>query len=276
MDTADLAILQGIGQWWSVNGESIRGTTRTPLPVQAWGESTRKGNSLYLHVFAWPRDGKLVIGGLKTDVKQAYLLSDARSRRGSETAGTTGTNPPPRVSGYEPLKFTRLNPLDVLVQVPATAPDKVDSVVVVECGSQPVTDATRLLQPAVERDTLRVFDGQLHGRSLRFGPGKSRDADVENWSQSDEFITWPLRLNEPAAFEVSLVYDAAKASEGGAYTVKLGAQTLTGAIKAGDAVSAPLGRVQLQPGLFDLQVAPARIQGDELMRLRGVVLAPAK
>ena len=26
--------------------------TRTPLPVQAWGESTRQGNTLYLHVLS--------------------------------------------------------------------------------------------------------------------------------------------------------------------------------------------------------------------------------
>ena len=76
-DPKDVAILQGIGAWWKVNGESIRGTTRTPLPVQAWGESTRKGNTLYLHVFQWPSDGKLVVGGLKSDVKKAWLLADA-------------------------------------------------------------------------------------------------------------------------------------------------------------------------------------------------------
>ena len=45
-----MAILDGIGAWMKVNGESIHGTTATPLPVQAWGESTRKGNTLYLHV----------------------------------------------------------------------------------------------------------------------------------------------------------------------------------------------------------------------------------
>ena len=43
IDPADVAILKGIGKWMSVNAESIKGTTRTPLPVQAWGESTLKG-----------------------------------------------------------------------------------------------------------------------------------------------------------------------------------------------------------------------------------------
>jgi hypothetical protein len=83
--------LHGIGKWWQVNGESICGTTRTPLPVQAWEESTRKANTLYLHVFEWPRDGKLVVGGLKNKARRAFLLSDAKRA---------------------PLPAERLNPLE--------------------------------------------------------------------------------------------------------------------------------------------------------------------
>src|SRR2546430_7423718 len=41
-------ILTGIGKWMDVNGESIHGCTRTPLDRQAWGDSTLKGNTLYL------------------------------------------------------------------------------------------------------------------------------------------------------------------------------------------------------------------------------------
>ena len=53
----DKTILKGIADWWKVNGESsIRGTKATPLAVQSWGETTRKGNKLYLHVFDWPED----------------------------------------------------------------------------------------------------------------------------------------------------------------------------------------------------------------------------
>ena len=97
MDPKDVAILQGIGDWWKVNGESIRGTTRTPLPVQAWGESTRKGNTLYLHVFNWPANGELVVGGLKSNVKRARLLAERTIQQ------------PPA------LKAGRVNSLDVKI-----------------------------------------------------------------------------------------------------------------------------------------------------------------
>src|SRR5204863_3882838 len=104
-DPADVAILQGIARWMKINGDSIHGTMRTPLPVQAWGESTLKGRTLYLHVFNWPSDGKLVVGGLKSNVASAYLLCD-----GSKSA----------------LKVERLNDLDLAIGIPTLAPDAVD------------------------------------------------------------------------------------------------------------------------------------------------------
>jgi hypothetical protein len=252
IDPKDLAILQGIGQWWQANGESIRNTTRTPLPVQAWGESTRKRNSLYLHVFTWPRDGKLVVGGLKSNIKRAYLLAD-----------------PQRA----PLQAVRLNPLDLQLDVPPTAPDPVDSVVVVECESDLVTDPARLLSPTVSTNLLRVFDGQLHGQ-LRFGAGKTSDAYVQNWMKPEDSISWPVRLNEASEFEVSVTYDAEAASAGGTYTVTVGNQSFAGTVAAGKNQIRLLGRVPLQSGAFELRVAPQAIAGAELMRLRTVVLTP--
>ncbi len=252
-DPKDTAILQGIGVWWKVNGESIRGTTRTPLPVQAWGESTRKGNTLYLHVFHWPRDGELVVGGLKSDVKKAWLLADV---------------------DHTPLKVSRLNPLDVSIEVPATAPDAADSVVAVECDGDIAVDSTRLLSTTVAADTLRVFDGQLHGR-LRFGPGKKTDAYVQNWSSPEDFIHWLVRLNEPATFDVVIVYDAPPKSEGGAFGVKVGEHDLRGTVGQGVEQTAPLGKVTLARGVSEIRVYPREIKGDELLRLRRLVLTPA-
>ena len=107
LDPKDVAILQGIGDWWQVNGESIRGTTRTPLPVQTWGESTRKGSTLYLHVFNWPTNGTLIVGGLKSKVKSAAPLAGLMS-----------------LNLHDPvLAVTRLNATDVCISIPTNAPD---------------------------------------------------------------------------------------------------------------------------------------------------------
>src|SRR5260370_39682340 len=68
MDPQDQALMHGKGKWMSANGASIYGPQRTPLAPEAWGETTLKGNTLYLHVFDWPRDGKLVEGGVQDEV----------------------------------------------------------------------------------------------------------------------------------------------------------------------------------------------------------------
>ena len=52
------------------------------------------------------------------------------------------------------------------------APDKVDSIVVLNCEADVVADTNRLLQPAFGVETLRTFDGELRGKGLKYGAGK--------------------------------------------------------------------------------------------------------
>src|SRR4051812_28334721 len=60
--------LQQVGKWMDVNGEAIHGTIASPFDALPWGRCTQKRNgsrtTLYFHVFDWPKDGKLAIGGL--------------------------------------------------------------------------------------------------------------------------------------------------------------------------------------------------------------------
>jgi alpha-L-fucosidase len=67
--------LKYIGQWMKHYDEAIYGATYTPLQGQPWGQATRKGDKLYLHVFDWPADGKLVIDAFPGQAKAVELLS---------------------------------------------------------------------------------------------------------------------------------------------------------------------------------------------------------
>ena len=71
-------ILKGIGEWMKINGESIYGTTASPFAPVSWGRVTRKENKrntiLYLHVFDWPKDGKLVTPALSNQLVSVSLL----------------------------------------------------------------------------------------------------------------------------------------------------------------------------------------------------------
>jgi alpha-L-fucosidase len=258
--------------WWAVNGESIRGTTRTPLAPQAWGQTTRKGNRLYLHVFQWPTDGKLVVGGLKTEIESAWLLADPQSK----------------------LKFERSG-LDQIITVPPSAPDATNSVVVLECASDPLADPVRVLSQNVPVDTLHVFDGKLVG-GLRYGPGKKTDDVVLNWKSSSDAVVWPVRVNEETTYEVSINYitpevrKTAKIVEGdagketsqagggaeGAFIVKLGSHALHSEVRQGKDIEYVLGEATLKPGEQEIRVEGVKITGEELMRLRKVMLKPLR
>lgn len=270
VDPKDVEIFQGIGRWMAVNSESIRGTTRTPLAVQAWGESSRKDHTLYLHVFDWPKNGQLVVGGLKTPVKSARLLA---------------------TPGAPPLNTTRQGD-DLSIQIPATAPDAANSVIALECDGEPAADTVRLISAHVSENLLRVFDGELKG-DLAFGPGKSTDAHVTGWDKLDEAVFWPIRISEPATFVASLCYDTPKNSRGGkregdagmeaaqvhrgaggTYEVTIGNQHFTGTVEPKNRVTVKLGTVTLDPGTTEIRITAREITGQELFRPRSILLIP--
>jgi alpha-L-fucosidase len=72
--------LAAIGEWMKTNSEAIYGTQASPFKHLSWGRCTQKsiegGTRLYLHVFSWPANGRLVVPGLYSRPGRAFLLSD--------------------------------------------------------------------------------------------------------------------------------------------------------------------------------------------------------
>ncbi|MGH8021772.1 MAG: alpha-L-fucosidase [Opitutaceae bacterium] len=108
-------ILKQVGAWMKVNGEAIydtqAGPSRDTIRLQPDGRMTTKPGKLYLHVFNWPKDGRLFLEGMRGDiVKKAYLLA----------------NPKRAPLALEPHERS------LFIEVPAEAPDAIASVVAVE------------------------------------------------------------------------------------------------------------------------------------------------
>ena len=66
--------LNEIGRWLVANGRSIYGTRGGPFKPGAWGASTHKGNSIFIHVFQWP-EGALVLPQIGRKVVSSKVLT---------------------------------------------------------------------------------------------------------------------------------------------------------------------------------------------------------
>lgn len=69
-------VLEGVGKWLRVNGESVYATNSSPLKKQDWGVVTTKPGKLYLHILDNTKDKNLVLKGLRADITNIYPLSD--------------------------------------------------------------------------------------------------------------------------------------------------------------------------------------------------------
>jgi alpha-L-fucosidase len=120
--------LKEMGAWLRVNGEAIYGTSPSPFgQVPFDGRVTRKGDRLYLHVFTWPEDGKLLLP-LKNEIKAAFLLTKPDGRL-AVTSTADGK----------------------LIALPNVTPDPNATVVVVEIAGEPqVTEAGQ--SPAAKKN----------------------------------------------------------------------------------------------------------------------------
>jgi hypothetical protein len=271
VDTNDVKIFEGIGTWMQKYGESIKGCGRTPLQVQAWGESTLKGNTLYLHVFEWPSNGKLTVGGVTGKIKTAYLLENKGQK----------------------LK-TKYNGIDLTIQVPKACPDTVNSVIAIEFDEKPTGNAYRLLSTTISQNLLRSLDADVYG-GVKWASGQKNNNYVHKWTKQEGAISWKIRVTKKASFQLLVNYDAPAGNKrrfvdgdagkeiqketkgsGGSYNVVIGENNLVQKVKVGKNQQDDLGTITLNAGTYEVWIKTAEITGDELFRCQNLVLKPLK
>jgi alpha-L-fucosidase len=240
LNPPDVSILKNIGAWMDLNAASIRGTERTPLERQVWGESTRRGNKLYLHVFAWPKDGKLVVGGLRGKAAGGYLLADPAKKA---------------------LIVSRSNENDMVVSLPEHAPDPNDSVVVLTM--QPGWSAVpgRLLSTQADNPLLG-FDAKAVGAGFSYGDGKTARDYVDGLERNGNRLEWMVRVEQSSVLQVSIQYSTPQRTmpAGARVVVEYEGQTLRGEVK-----STPTEKTVTTVSLGDLK---SKDNGTHLLTVR--------
>jgi alpha-L-fucosidase len=174
-----------------LNSDAIYGTTASPFYYLSWGRATRKGQTLYLHVWEWPKDGVLNVP-LGNQVRRAYLLA---------APGTSLTHR--TVGGH------------LRIDVPRTAPDTINSVVAVEIVGEP------MVPPPLGRGkptTASTTRDAAHAATMAFDgdPATSwsaAEADRDGWIQVD--------LGRPATVATLGIVEPNKSSDKRGQTLRL-------------------------------------------------------
>ena len=254
IDAPDVEILTGIGKWMDVNEVSIRGTDRTTLPVQAWGESTRKKNTFYLHVFNWPSEGTLELGGFLGTINKAWLLSD---------------------KNQTPLSHERTDEMTVQFRVSNDAPDLASSVIVVEVDDAENVDSNRPISITTD-NMLRAFDGIAVGGRFRYGDGKASRNGASAWTRDGQAMTWPVYLSEPGKFKVIAEYKPSKQSN--KFIVEAGKEKISATAKSvgkrSRYITHDLGTISLSAGPQVIKIQADGVPEGDLMELRALHLNP--
>jgi len=187
--------LDEIGNWMKGNSESIYGTSASPFEKLTFGRCTQRkiygGSRLYLHVFEWPEDGTLLIPGIINKVKKCYLLS----------------NPD------EEIKFNR-NGVDLVLSVPNTAPDKINSVIILDIdGSPDIVYAPGIRSSQnIFIDTLQVSLSSNSYNSVIHYTLDGSDPNINS-----QIYENPILLSETTLVKASAFRDGKRVSP---YTVK--------------------------------------------------------
>lgn len=237
------------------NSEAVYGTSASVFERLPWGRCTTKPGKLYLHVFDWPKDGKLMVPGLKTAPTKAYLLTDAA----------------------KPLTSTT-TPDGMLVLVPAAAPDPIASVVVLEVAGKPEIAPFAIKPDKDGKITLLATDARLEGPSIRLETMNGVES-IGYWVSEKGTASWDFTLDKPGPYRVEVDYACEDAAAGGAFRLTVADGQLESTVPATGAwnkfKTLTPGKVIVgSTGKHTLTIAPKGQPKSGLMNVRAVRLVP--
>jgi alpha-L-fucosidase len=250
--------LKEIGKWMADNGEAIYGTSASPFAKLTWGRCTQKTTEgktvLYLHVFDWPKDGKLLVPGLKSKISGAKLL-----------AGDGKVTAEPGEGG-------------VIVTVPAQAPDPLVSVVMLTVDGPLEVEKVLPKQAADGSMELPAEIADIHnvlGTEAKLET-KGKFSNIGYWTDPRAWVEWNFMIEKGGTFEVSAMAAAAETEcpielivDGAKQTVRIpstgGYETFKKAV---------LGTVTIdKPGEHNFQLKPMK-ENWQPVNVRSVTLTP--
>lgn len=245
-DEKDVTIFKGIGRWLKTNGESIYGADRSGLPLQSWGVTTMRHDTLYLHIHRWPANRRLTVGGLNASVERGWTLD----------------------FGQLPVGWRQTDGDDGELLLPDLRPDTLSTVVALKLRGKPVINPVRLLD--ADDNCLYTFDASLEGKGLGYGDGKPNRNYVFHWTDISQAMRWEFRTKVKATYEIYLDYNTEQPEDQGCVSISIGQQRLMvhykGYPESKGTARLRVGRLTLPPGQHTCRLQAVDRQGQQYMR----------
>jgi alpha-L-fucosidase len=158
---------------------------------------------LFLHVFQWPPDGRLIVPGLKTKVTRARL-----DRAGKLAVTSSGDN--------------------VVITLPPGCPDTLIPVVTLELAGPAEASRDQFVLNRC-RQTLETGVAKLEGCGLKavnwmekFGDWKHAEC-IADWQGAESAATWEFKTVEPGSFYLDVEYTCPAEDDYSEWRVRCGA-----------------------------------------------------
>lgn len=250
--------LRAIGRWLNVNGEAIYGTTASPFErMPFYGRATVKNGKLYLHLFQWPANGELRLPGLRNLVHGARLLADPGARVRAVRDGD-----------------------DIVLRLPADAPDETASVVELSLDGPPVVTPFHNRPGAKGQITLGADSCEIETRFEQRAKKESfrNHVFLTQWTRGDDVPYWTVEIPKAGQYWAEIRYAARRDSAGTAFTLEADGAKRSGKVEStgNDLVfkTFPLGELTLPAGLHTVRLRAPQPAGAGAMNFEHIVLRP--
>lgn len=256
-----------LGAWLEQNGESIYGTSGSPLGPVPWGYITQRPGKLYLHVLTPPTDGRLWVPGLDARIESVRSLV-----------------------GRQPIAHQRRN-ADLWIDVGKRS-DRRNSVIVIEYAGtlKPVArgllvarNYERTILEPTQANATPGIEQAVFTHSYYFGEWRHIET-VTGLTSPDVSVEWNVHVLDPGEYRITLRYAASGQQagregriEGGADPIRFQVlQTTEGysPMRPAAVIEHDVGLLRFdRPGDYRLRLRPAAA-GVDMFLLQDLVLTP--
>jgi len=251
-----------MGDWLSVNGESIYGSQAFDLVKNQhdWGKITSRqepdgSTRLYLHVYNWPLSHKLPVTGIKEKPVKAYLLASPETVLSFSGNGV----------------FTELD-------LPSVSPDPLVSVVVLEYESYPTIEDGLVAQTVYGGFSFTPKNALISdGNTSIQAPARRGTVPAHIRVTEKSTYQWRIYVDKATTLYCDISYAFEGEAESGKITVKSESGKLSGTFQnTGRFVGEPnsnwqidsfnaqrLGQLEFsEPGYYDitLEINPGKVE----------------